>query len=277
MRLLKIIPVLIAISSAVSCGTIFDEVSVSVIFPEHPAGFEIESWVLLLPDGVSGDGIPAYIKQTVSAAGGAEREIGQPFSVSTAIARGVNLPVLAYPVFAGGIRGGFPAGAFYPLDAGTEGLFGELALSWENGPACEIIRSCSLNSGVYRGFDVVRFRELLAAEAAEKAGGDLWSTDPGPVLCRLGYGLFREYAVKMKPAMNFSIPASGGVYRCDNPFMPNLEASAGILQVRAAENRKIMYFSAAGVENGETVSVYFDSRRWCWSVSPGGASESGRL
>jgi hypothetical protein len=74
----------------------------------------------------------------------------------------------------------------------------------------------------------------------------------------------------MKPSMDFSIPVSGGVYLCDNPFLPPLKASGGTLKVTAAEGRKMMYFSApggeslaGGAEGGETVSAYFDSRRWC--------------
>ncbi|MBI9107667.1 MAG: hypothetical protein JEZ04_13045 [Spirochaetales bacterium] len=234
-------------------------------FPELPAAARASvSWILVYPESVSAD-IPFF--NEISAPAGCDE-------TALSLARGINLPVLAYPVFDLGrgrkVRGGFPAASFFPLDLDDTR---RLQLSWESGAAAEIIRCCSLSSPLYRGFDISRFREVLAAKAVEEAGGDLWMIDPEPILCRLGYGIFRESAVRTAEVMEFQVPVLGGGYASDNPFLPEAEVQpGGVLQVSVPINKKTAFIG----EGGEIISVYFNNSLWCWSNSATGAGESGR-
>jgi len=191
------------------------------------------------------------------------------------IARGNNLPILAYPVFGLGSEGslscGFPAAAVFPLDV-TDGW--RLYLKDESGVSAEILRCCAQNSPVYRGLDSGRLRAVIMEKAAEDAGGDPWMIDQESILCRLGYGLFRESAVKIAETMDFEIPVSGGNYLSDNPFRQTSNIlPGGMLQVRIPVNRKTAFYSEGG---NEVVLVYFNDTFWCWSNSATGAGESGR-
>jgi hypothetical protein len=257
--------VLILISLTSSCTFFSEKVEVVVVLPEFESPLTIQSWRIIYPETCCG-GIPVYSEKIISPAN---------FEYSLTLARGVNLPVLSYPVFSlsdgNFFAGGFPAGAFFPLDV-TEG--GRLPLSWKSGSPSEIIRCCSLNSPVYRGFDAGRFRTVMREKAADDAGGDIWMIDPQPILCRLGYGLFRESAVCIAELMDFDIPVSVGRYVSDNPFCMFSDTDVvARLRVSVPINKKTAFISKDGCG---VVTVYFDDAHWCWSDSATGASGSGR-
>lgn len=196
------------------------------------------------------------------------------------IARGVNLPVLARPVFLG-ITGGFPAGAVYPVD--IKGRL--LTLEWEDGFACEILKTCLLNSETVAAFDTLRFRASIIEKAAELKDsedrllpGGGWLFDPVSIMSRLGYGLFRESSIKIASTMSFSLPVIGGSFISDNPLYPRLESSGlgygEVLDVLIPINRRTLFINS---ESGEIVEVFFDDSRWCWTNLLTEASGSGRM
>ena len=230
----------------------------------------VGSWQIEYPEKTEA-GLPVYttcIVPAEAASGSAE--------ISIRIARGVNLPVLARPLFGFG-RGGYPAGAVYPVDAAA----GRLELYWENGFACEVLKSCMLNSAVVQGFDTAAFRESIAEKASGlEAPGGCWLLDPGPVISRLGYGLFRESSLKAADTINFAVPVSGGTYVADNPFYPPVTVQAygppenRVLHVTVPKNRRTAFHEP---DTGETVTICFNDRIWCWTNSVTGLTESGRM
>lgn len=256
---------MIILSLISACSFFSDKAEVAVVFPEDLFPEPVASWIVIYPESEI-DGIPDFTTVTVD---GADEEL------NLQITGGVNLPVLAYPVFSleGGRQytGGFPAGAFFPLDLSGDG---KLELSWEGGAAAEIIRSCSLSSDIYRGFNAERLRTVMNEKAAEEAGEDLWMIDPEPILCRLGYGVFRESAVQLSETMEFLLPAATDDYLVsDNPLKAYAKAGVtGEFLITVPVNKKTAFFSEDGL-----ILVYFNDSCWCWSNSATGAGESGRL
>ncbi|HAK44617.1 MAG TPA: hypothetical protein DCO79_01675, partial [Spirochaeta sp.] len=181
--------------------------------PAHP-NLPNVSWIIEYP-GTIVDGLPVYVSKQLDG------------DTAVLIARGVNLPVFARPVFVSGRTGSFPAAAVYPYAVKA----GRLELNWEDGFACEILRCCLLNSNVIRGFDTSRFcmavteraLELIDDDGLPLPGGS-WLLDPIPVTARLGYGLFRESSITAAETMSFSIPVSEGLWLSDNPLYPPVEA-----------------------------------------------------
>ena len=260
----------------IGCDFFCDSTRIEIFFPCLPAGCSGESspvishWRVFYPDKMN-CGLAGYSETVVR-----HSDAGTPLSISA----GVNLPLLAYPVFGGAgwsLPGGFPAAAIYPADLCPGGT---LVLDWESGPAAEVLRSASGSSGAYRGFDAERLRTLIIGKAAETAEAeaekrDLWMIDPAPILCRLGYGVFRESAVRRAETMDFEIPAeSGAVFYSDNPFREPLRAGTdGVLRVRIPENRKTSFFSG----DGTIVTAYFNESVWCWRNSASGLSGFGKI
>ncbi len=230
----------------------------------------VVSWRIEYPEKTEA-GLPVYTSCIVPA----EASSGST-EISIRIARGVNLPVLARPVFAFG-PGGYPAGAVYPADAAG----GRLELEWENGFACEVLKSCLLNTVVVRGFDTSAFRTSVAEKVSELTDpGGCWLLDPAPVISRLGYGLFRESSIKAADTMVFAVPVLGGTYIADNPFYPPVMVKndqipeTGTLYITVPLNRKTIFYEA---DSGETVTACFNDRIWCWNNSVTGLTESGRM
>lgn len=251
--------------------------NIKLTLPSNPF---ITEWRIEYPEKII-DGRAVFACKTVKVKHDREGP-----DIGVKIARGVNLPVLAGPVFqinddAVPCIGGYPAGAVYPAD--IDGC--HLHLSWENGFACEIIKSCLLNSNAVTAFDTVRFRTSLHTKAAEfedsegeKLPGGCWLVDSVPVLSRMGYGLFRESSIKAADTMTFSIPASGGSYQADNMLYPITDSSQNdgnyLLNVIIPVNRKTLFFNTSSTE---VIEVYFDEKSWCWVNLITGFSESGRM
>ena len=276
------LPVLAAVlSAAVLFHACCPAPEVVPVVLDLPAGdwegrADISAWRIIYP-GSAAAGIPVY--QSCIVVSGSAPLLN--------IARGINLPVLACPVFTTGcgihltegtmVESGFPAGAIYPSDISS----GRLILSVESGYACELLRTCSQGSDVYRGLDARRFRALLREKADESSDGDIWSLDPEPMLCRLGYGMFRESAVKAAERMDFEVPVEGDCFVSDNPLLPPALSEDGLLKVSVPIRRKTVFFStsclSAPAAEIEIVEVYFDERSWCWLNRATGASEFGRM
>ena len=75
---------------------------------------------------------------------------------------------------------------FFPDDYGRS-----LLLSWESGPAAEIIHDFALQGELFTGFNAVKLRAVIIEKAADDYNKDPWFADPLEIKNRLGYGLFR--------------------------------------------------------------------------------------
>ena len=158
--------------------------AISLYLPEVPnlnnaaPELGVSAWQIEYPEYLE-DGLPVFIVETItneSAADAAETVIR--------IARGINLPVLARPIFSLTLTdtaevmhfvSGFPAGAVYPVDVES----GRLELNWEDGFASSVMQRCLLNSDVLQGFNNLRFRAAISEKAAELKDAD--TDDPeGP-------------------------------------------------------------------------------------------------
>ncbi len=238
----------------------------------NEAGVELSGWIIEYPEKIV-DGIPVY----------SEKKVGAVSQTLINIARGINLPVLVWPVFefdaAGGtvsITGGFPAGSVYPVDMHYWSIYPE----WEDGFACEIIKSSSLSSNLICGFDTVGFRAAVSEKASEVetengVSGGCWCLDPRPVISLIGYGLFRKSSLKAADFMDFEIPALNGFILSDNQLYvldDPAEEPGAILRLPA--KRRFYIFNA---EAAEVISVFFDDHRWSWYSLTTGVSESGRM
>jgi hypothetical protein len=258
---------------------LYSRKTVNICLPSKPM---VRSWILEYPVSFV-DGLPVYEREIVTV-----KNAGEVTETIVRIARGVNLPLLAWPDYevpAGDtgfrIKGNFPAGGIYPADMEA----GRLFMNFEDGFACELIYSCMLNTDAVTAFDTCRFRRSISEKAAELADdpdsplqGGCWMFDPEAIICRLGYGLFRESSIKTAQTMDFTVQVSaGGFFLSDNPFYPSVEAVdspyGSVLEVIVPINRKTSFFNPL---SGEAIEVFFDNKRWCWSNRLSGASESGR-
>lgn len=252
-----------------SCS-LFSRYPLTVCLPDFPyPQIEITSWIIEYPSELQ-DGLPVYISEKVPV------KTGELPQAEIRILRGVNLPVLAFPVFEYG-PGGFPAGGIYPSDVSG----GRIELEWESGFACGILRRCIINSDIIQAFDAAGFREALLKEAAEAEAetgisGGPWLLDSEQIICRLGYGLFRLSSIKAAETMAFEVPAAAeGLWFSDNPFLPPAEIPPGGGPLKVSVPLRLrtvcMLPDSAGAE-----AFYFDERRWCRTNLVSGASESGR-
>ncbi|MDC7228347.1 MAG: hypothetical protein PQJ61_16410 [Spirochaetales bacterium] len=233
------------------------------------------AWRIEYPESID-NGRPQYITELIAA-----EEVCS--GVLIRIACGSNLPVFAWPVYSCGRTGGFPAAAIYPADISG----GKMAVSFEDGFACSILRSCILNSEVIRGFDTLTFREAVSLNAAELVDdngrplpGGAWCLDPVPIIARLGYGLFRESSITAAETLEFSIPAAKGIWYSDNPLYNPAEtvykSETDMFELTPVipVNSKTVFYKDG---SDEFIEVFFNDRIWCWSNPVTGASQSGRM
>lgn len=233
----------------------------------------VNVWQIDYPSKIS-DGTPVYSMEIFRLSQPSEEGA---VDIVINIARGVNLPVLAYPVFDSG-RGGYPAGGIYPLDVSG----GVLSLDWESGFASEVIKRCAVNSAAVSAFNTAGFKSVIFEKAVEieeenDVCGGPWLIDADNIVNRLGYRLFRQSSIVMTDTMTFELPAAEGVWISDNPFYPPVE-SGGLLEVTVPLKRKTCFFKAVSSDDeAGAFSVFFDEKRWCWTDLISGASESGRM
>ncbi|MDC7127031.1 MAG: hypothetical protein PQJ46_15770 [Spirochaetales bacterium] len=204
------------------------------------------------------------------------------------ITRGVNLPILAYPVFTAfsdtgcfSFQGSFPAAAIYPLDVENSSL----ELSWSNGFEGFVLKKCSESTGIIKGFNTISFREAVAEKVyrfensdTEPVKGGGWIIDSRNILSRLAYGVFRESSITKTDMKNFLLPVTGGSYISDN-FLYGSEESISIdydcfIQVCIIKDKTTSFMN---LENGEVVSVYFNDSYWCFTNYLTGQNDSGRF
>ena len=230
----------------------------------------VQCWVIVYPSEIN-EGKLVYTRMQYEPVNiGA----GSP-EVLISIARGNNLPVLAYPVFKSG-PGAYPSGGLYPADS----AYSVLELDWEDGFACEVLLRCILNSDTVQSFNTGRFRAAVNEKAAELSTdndpdslpGGVWLLDADKIVSRLGYGLFRESSINTVETMDFVIPAAAGDWFADNPFYPPL-TSDSYLSVTVPLNRRTVFMNR---DTGDAAAVFFDDSRWCWINYASGASECGR-
>ncbi len=243
-----------------SCSFFSDSISVELVIPEFPDSRQFpgcESWRIIYPDSVSDEGC-CFAELIIDSWTGEEPPVIK-------MSKGVNLPVLVYPVYSDSTCSSFPAGGLFPDD-----YTGSLVLFWESGPAAEIIHDFALQGELFEGFNAVMLRDVIMEKSAEEYNYDPWFADPLKIKSRLGYGLFRESSVKSRETADFSIPASSGTWHCDNPFVPEIIADDGELQVRLYSGLTYRFFS-----EDEVISVFFNENYWIWKNVSTGASGYG--
>lgn len=241
---------------------------IEVYFPD--TSFEnckIEYWIVEYPVGITEEKYTFESKKVTE----------NPLKIN--IARGVNLPIMAYPVFcfktdtnATSFTGNYPVSAIYPADASGN----ELRLDWSNGFACYLIKTCLKNTGIIKGFDTIHFREAIA-EKAEELQVNSWYFDDRKILSRLAYGVFRESSIQEAEIKSFSIPVTGGTYYSDNFLQAAVESTnttgEHFLQISVPKNRKTTFFNPT---NGEVIETFFNDNYWIYLNSYTSYSLSGR-
>ncbi len=133
-------------------------------------------------------------------------------SVALRLPKQANWPVLAYPQARGERLP--PAGALFPLDLDADG--DTLALSWEHGPAAEVIQALARE-----GFEVacLNARRLLE-EMRLRSAGDPGGLDLDHLAARLASGEFRVTDLRLLPARDLALQLPPGTWFLDSPFRP---------------------------------------------------------
>jgi hypothetical protein len=140
--------------------------------------------------------------------------------------RRVNWPVLAYPR-ARGVRLP-PAGGLFPMDLGPEG--DSLVLSWEHGPAAEVLQSLARE-----GFDIGCLNTpRLVEEMRERSGGDPGCLDLESLAGRLASGEFRVTDIRLLPARDLEVGLPPATWFLESPFRPAQPLAAGQALVLSA-------------------------------------------
>ena len=267
------------------CAMFTDTIPVVLKLPQKQTleklfpGIMIDSWRIIYPEA-SDKGVISY--NEISFRPGPTSPAGGTSEAAAVIhtARGLNLPVFACPVFCvSGFRfeGSCPAAALLPDDIKD----GRLGLEFRHGFACSVLMSCSLNSNVYTALDAGRFRRVIAEKADELCNGDPWSLDPGPVLCRLGYAMFRESSVRAAERYSIRVPAEADYYISENPFCPAAAAENGTVLLDTPEDRLCTFIGIGSeapdgsLETVEIISFYHDEDSWCCSNLTTGDTLSG--
>ncbi len=244
-----------------SCSFFSDSISVVLVIPDFPDGAQppgLEAWRVVYPESISKDGC-CFAELIIDSLTDEEPPVIE-------MSKGVNLPVLVYPVYADGTCSSFPAGGLFPADYRG----GSLVLSWDTGPAAEIIHDFSLQGELFEGFNAVKLRGVIMEKAVQDYNDDPWFADPVEIKSRLGYGLFRESSVKSRETADFGIPAFSRTWHCDNPFVPEIIADDGELRVILYSGLTYRFFCS-----DEVISVYFNEDYWVWKNSAIGASGYG--
>ncbi len=152
----------------------------------------------------------ADLPQPVAPAGG---------SMTLRLPKRANWPVLAYPC-ARGVRLP-PAGGLFPLDLTPEG--DTLALSWEHGPAAEVLQALARE-----GLDVacLNARRLLE-EMLVRSAGDPGCLDLDHLAACLASGEFRVTDLRLLPARDIRLELAPGTWFLGSPFRPAQPLAAG--------------------------------------------------
>jgi hypothetical protein len=135
-----------------------------------------------------------------------------------------NWPVLAYP-WARGVRLP-PAGGLFPLDLGSGG--DSMVLSWEHGPAAELLQSL-----VRQGLDIGCLNvPRLVEEMLERSDGNPGSLDQVFLAERLASGQFRVTDIRLLPTRDLELDVPPATWFLESPFRavePPAEGSVLVL------------------------------------------------
>ncbi len=147
-------------------------------------------------------------------------------SVTLRLPKRANWPVLAYPCARGVLLP--PAGGLFPLDLGPQG--DTLALSWEHGPAAELLQALARE-----GFDIgcLNARRLLE-EMLARSAGDPGRLDLNHLAACLVSGEFRVTDLCLLPAPDITLELAPGTWFLDSPFRPAQSLAAGQALLLAA-------------------------------------------
>lgn len=136
-------------------------------------------------------------------------------TVTISMAKGHNVPVLAYPLIDKKNIHLPPAGAISPLQLIKDDNF-SLNLSWEDGFMAAIFEAL-----LEQGVDITRINSpRLAAEINAEAAGDPWKLDFHKITEKLATGSFRVTYIKRLTQVNIDILLEKGEWFWESPFAP---------------------------------------------------------
>jgi hypothetical protein len=195
------------------CTFFAGELPLQVVLPEVPA-----HWHPSL-------GEPAW--RVVVPGTGSEPPIGPclPVDPGTAtfsleVPKILHVPVLAYPVAARGCCTLPPAAAVYPIDLGADHR--TIVLSWERGPAGEILRRLAAQGVDLETLNVPR----LCREIDDRFVPDPWVLDLDRAAAALASGSFRVTELRGLDRRDVRLPLGPGSWFLESPFCSPVEVTA---------------------------------------------------
>lgn len=180
------------------------------VLPSTPAawsGFGALDYSIVLPPRAGGGASPA-----ARVAAGVE-------NVQLTLEKGINLPVLAYPILDGRTDLLKPAGAIYPSSLDDRG---RLVLSYRDGFLAELLYPLSASEELISSLNVERLRE----EIWTRSQGDPWLLDREEILIALAYGNMRSDKISLLPSFDLSISAPVALWVAGDPFRAPCTAAA---------------------------------------------------
>jgi hypothetical protein len=128
-----------------------------------------------------------------------------------------NVPVLGYPVAVEGRCVLPPAAAVFPADLAADHC--TLALSWERGPAGEILRRLGVQGVDLETLNAPR----LCREIEERFAPDPWALDLDRAADALVCGSFRVTDLRALDRREVRLPVGAGWWFLESPFFPTVE------------------------------------------------------
>ena len=233
-----------------ACAMEPGRVSVPCCLPEIPGWWDGMTW---------DEGVRVV---TRNSDGGVEEVLfGSGTGMSLSLSRGVNTPVLVYPV-----GRTVPAGAVMPWDLDDNGV---LQCSWEQGWPALLLFRLSTEGGVFRALNARR----LSEEVMLRSGGDPWTLDMDYALRALSCGRFNVYGLSSLRCRDLVLSGVPGVWIPDNPFRrPPEHGEAGDLEFGPLEMGFHRYRLSGG---GETMDIYITEQGWIRILTVSGVGQSG--
>jgi hypothetical protein len=212
------------IVSAASCELVVEE-EVRVLLPAPPVPWQI-----------------AFPRMSFSivtrTAQGTEQKGAQDWHAPVAVtcARGVNIPVLAYPSREH-LR---PAGGFYPFSLRDFQGQQVLELTWQDGAAALVVERL-----VREGLDVSLFNVPRLRKFLEKSG-DPWDVDLDTVAEKIARGEFNAWDINRLPTRDVDVFPGSGTWFLESPFSGSWNVESGRIRLATVSLGGHYLFSLEG-------------------------------
>jgi len=229
------------------CGLFLPKASFTIILPEPP-----EHWREAF-------GPFPFLLRYPDPGGGIAERLLDPFQieVEVRVVKGNNLPATALPLIEGGRVFLPPAGGVFPQDAAAVDP-PRLTLSWEQGPAAELLLRLAAE-----GLDLSTFNcPRLAAEMASRGAGDPWRLDLEHIGSRIAGGCFRVTDIRTLPCLDLELEPGPGVWFFESPFAAPQEVLEGGVLKR--ERVTLGFHRLFGTQTSYWYELYVEEKSLLW-------------